>query len=119
MSKKHNIYFKRGLTLLNLKNFPNSFNLIVSNWNLITSEYQKLNAHDETDEIKKIIKSTLFTKVPELTVDKERFKKVQKELKVNALVIGFFIKGTGGKLLELSARDEGNKTELLDDSSDV
>lgn len=108
MSKKFSIYFKRDYsTVVKLNNFPKSYNLLVHNWKTIIDEYNELNKPytKEEDKVKKVVRG-MFAKIPQLTISKERFIELQKDLKVDDKRISFYLKGSGGRFLELSARKE-------------
>lgn len=110
MGKELKIYFKRGSTLFTLNNFPKSYKLIISNWNSIVEAYKKANddAINEEDKVKKVVKR-LFAKVPKMTLEQERFDELKKDLKFKDNTVTLFLKGTGGRLVEISARkDEDN-----------
>tara|TARA_R110000772_G_scaffold6250_5_gene21942 strand:- start:2477 stop:2836 length:360 start_codon:yes stop_codon:yes gene_type:complete len=104
MAKKPKIYFKRNGTAYRLDKYPTSFNLLAQNWENIAQAYEKANseARNEPDKVKKAVKS-IFAKVPRMTISKERFAELQKDLKVKDLSISFYLKGTSGRFLQLSA----------------
>ena len=103
MSKKLKIYFKRGSTLYTLNNFPKSYNLIIVNWNAIVQSYRKANEEiiNEGDNVK-----SLFAKVPEMTFSQKRFDELKKDLKFKGNEVSFYLKGTSGRLVDISARKE-------------
>ena len=104
MAKKPKIYFKKNGTAYRLDKYPKSFNLLTQNWENIAQAYEKANkdTREEKDKIKKAVKS-IFAKVPRMTITKERFAELQKDLKVKDLTISFYLKGTSGRFLQLSA----------------
>lgn len=116
MSKKFSIYFKRDTTVVKLNNFPKSFNLLVHNWKTITDEYNELNKSytDEENKVKKVVRG-MFANIPQLTISKERFIELQKDLKVTDKRISFYLKGSGGRFLILSAHDEDEELNKIDE----
>ena len=108
MAKYPKLYFKRGSTLMRLDKFKQSYSLVAQNWDIIKESYEKKNEsyRTETDKVTKAVKS-LFPKVPKLTVTKERFEELQKDLKIKDITISIYMGSTGGRLVELSARKDG------------
>lgn len=45
MSKKLKVYFRKGQTLYNLKNFPGTAQFIAANWNIIATKNKQLNSN--------------------------------------------------------------------------
>lgn len=107
MSKKLKIYFKRGMTLYTLNNFPKSYSLIIANWNAIAESYRKANddAINEDDKVKKVVKR-MFAKVPKMTLKQERFDELKNDLKFKGNSVSLYLKGTSGRLVDISAKKE-------------
>lgn len=117
MGKKTKIYFKRNSTVYTLNNFPKSYNLIVQNWDIIVKKYQEVNEEyiNETDKVKKVVKG-MFAKVPKMTVSKERFEELRKDLKFKGNVVSFYVRSSSGRILDLTYKrdeDEEKNYELL------
>jgi len=48
----------------------------------------------------------LFAKVPEMTFSQKRFDELKKDLKFKGNEVSFYLKGTSGRLVDISARKE-------------
>lgn len=100
MGKKVKIQFTKGLTHYNLDKFPFTWNIVANGWDVIREAYNERNKDRK-----------LFAKLAELTVTKESFEKIQKELGVTDKTIYFCYNHK--RMFSLCARkeDEENTEE--------